>query len=286
MELFTSMDRATTAALDLVSHQPSHTCHQRSTRLRLATGLQPSSPDTLSQSQSLFTQTQQQLTTQHLHQCTTVDHPDLPGNIIKHIPRSARLHCAVQLTKAIKIVIAHPDDPAAWSSLLDYGKLLLLAPPRSGRKHNVANVLKKRTMDGLSTSTSAAYQPSRQGTSARVDEGLALSMAVRSKLEDGNIRGAVRIICSDEKPAVNNVATLKALRERHPPAPADFAAVPDPSAFSAMSATKREVWSAIRSFSAGSAAGPDGICPQHILDLITCKAVSYTHLTLPTIYSV
>jgi len=114
-----------------------------------ATGLQPSSPDTLSQSQSLFTQTQQQLTTQQPHQRTTVDHPDLPGNIIKHIPRSARLHCAVQLTKAIKIVITQPDDPAAWSSLLDYDKLLLLAPPRSGRKHNVANVLKKRTMDAV-----------------------------------------------------------------------------------------------------------------------------------------
>jgi len=67
----------------------------------------------MSQSQSLFTQTQQQLTTQQLHQRTTVDHPDLPGNIIKHIPRSARLYCAVQLTKAIKIVIAQPDDPAA-----------------------------------------------------------------------------------------------------------------------------------------------------------------------------
>ena len=96
-------------------------------------------------------------------------------------------------------------------------------------------------------------------------------MAVRSKLEDGNIRGGVHIICSDEKPAVSNVATLKALRERHPPALADFAAVPDPSAFSAMSVTKREVSSAIRSFPAGSAGGPDGIRPQHILDLITCK---------------
>jgi len=38
-----------------------------------------------------------------------------------------------------------------------------------------------------------------------------------------------------------------------------------------MSVTEREVSSAIRSFPAGSAAGPDGIRPQHILDLITCK---------------
>ena len=150
MELFTSMDRATTAAPDLVSHQPSYTCRHRSTRLRL----QPPGCNLAHQIRchslkSLFTQTQQQLTTQQPHQRTTVDHPDLPGNIIKHIPRSARLHCTVQLTKAIKIVIAQPDDTAAWSSLLDYDKLLLLAPPRSGRKHNVANVLKKRTMDAV-----------------------------------------------------------------------------------------------------------------------------------------
>jgi len=54
---------------------------------------------------------------------------------------------------------------------------------------------------------------------------LELSMAVRSKLEDGNIRAAVRIICSDEKPTLTDDATLDALRQRHPPASVDRSVV-------------------------------------------------------------
>ena len=77
------------------------------------------------------------------------------------------------------------------------------------------------------------------------------------KLEDGNIRAAVRIVCSDEKPALNNDATLDALRQRHPPASANR----NPSTFNAVSVTGHDVIKAIRSFPAGSAAGPDWHTP-------------------------
>jgi len=49
--------------------------------------------------------------------------------------------------------------------------------------------------------------------------------------------------------------------------------VPDPSTFNAVSVTGHDVIKAIRSFPSGSAAGPDGILPQHLSDLITCKEV-------------
>lgn len=92
-------------------------------------------------------------------------------------------------------------------------------------------------------------------------------MTVSSKLEDGNIRATVRIICSEEKPARINDATLNELRYRHQPPAADRATVPDPSRFDALSVTEQDVIAAIRSFPAGSAAGPDGLRPQHLLDL-------------------
>jgi len=95
-------------------------------------------------------------------------------------------------------------------------------------------------------------------------------MAVRLKLEDGNIRAAVRIIYSDEKPALTNDVTLDALRQRHPPASVNRSVVPDPFTFNAVSVTESDVIKAIRSFPAGSVAGPDSICPQHLLDLFTC----------------
>ena len=53
--------------------------------------------------------------------------------------------------------------------------------------------------------------------------------------------------------------------------PIDRSSVPDPSTFDAVSVTEQDVTAAIRSFPAGSAAGPDGLRPQHLLDLISCK---------------
>ena len=76
---------------------------------------------------------------------------------------------------------------------------------------------------------------------------------------------------SDEKTAGINDATLHALHQRHPPAAANRTAVPDPAAYDAVHVTKQDVCAAIRSSPAGSAAGPDGIRPQHPLNLITRK---------------
>jgi len=80
-------------------------------------------------------------------------------------------------------------------------------------------------------------------------------MAVSSKLEDGNIRATVRIICSEEKPTRT---TLNELCQHHPPP-----AVPDLSTFSALSVTEQDVVAAILSFPAGSVAGPSDLRLQH-----------------------
>jgi len=231
---------------------------------RSTTSMTSLSDSVASQSQSTVTQTHQ--AAQSLQ--SKLEHPSLSGNIIKHIPRSARPHCAAQLATTIKKIISYPEDSNTWILLLNFGEKLLLAPPRSRRKYNIANVMKTRTIEA--TPIVAVHKPASSRLPARSD-GLELSMAVRSKLEDGNIRAAVRIICSDEKPALTNDATLDALRQRHPPTSVDRSVVPDPSTFNAVSVTESDVIKAIRTFPAGSTAGPDGIRPQHLLDLITCK---------------
>ena len=194
-----------------------------------------------------------------------IDHPLIQGNVIKHIPRSARPHCAAQLTAVINKVIADFKNVSAWSYLLQYSQMMLLAPPRAGHRHNLANVLKKRSADNLSDSPPASHFRSHR------DESAALAAAVRGKLEDGNIKAAVRILCSDDKPAPNDQATLDALQRRHPNAPDDRCNLPNPSTFSAMQMTENDIIKAIRSFPAGSTAGPDGLRPQHLLDLINCQ---------------
>ena len=148
---------------------------------------------------------------------------------------------------------------------------MLLAPARAGRRHNVANTLKKRSIaaDGpTAVSTAGVWIPPRSSR----DEATTLATAVRAKIEDGNIRAAARILCSDERPAAVDGATLDALRKRHPPAPSDYSSPPEPTEYSAIQVTEADVTRAIRSFPAGSSGGPDGLRPQHLVDMFTCPA--------------
>ena len=205
-----------------------------------------------------------------------LDHPHI-RNLIKHIPRSARPYCAAQLTTVVNNVNADYNNVSAWSRLLQYGQTMLLAPPRTGRRHNLANILKKRSVDDLLELPPVSHAQSRFRPNQ--DDSSTLAAAVRSKLEDGNIKAAVRIICSDDKPAPNDQATLESLQRRHPAAPVDGNILPNPCAYSAMQATEQDVIKAIRSFPVGSSAGPDGLRPQHLLDLINCQEAGNALIT-------
>jgi hypothetical protein len=74
-----------------------------------------------------------------------ISHSSYSGPIIKHIPRSARPHITTELVNTINQVISNPEDPSVWSSLLEFGPAMLHAPPRTGRRHNLATVLMKRS---------------------------------------------------------------------------------------------------------------------------------------------
>ena len=98
-------------------------------------------------------------------------------------------------------------------------------------------------------------------------------MAVTSKFEDGNFKAAVRLLCSDDTIASNNISTLSALQQKHPTAPSDRKMPNDPSEprFTPLQIDITDVRKALQTFPAGSSGGPDGITPQHLKDLMTDK---------------
>jgi hypothetical protein len=87
-----------------------------------------------------------------------IDHPQ--GNVIKRIPRPARPYCTAQLTAVLNKVTADYKNMSAWSRLLQYGQTMLLAPPRAGRRHNLTNILKKRSVDNLLESPPVSHAQS------------------------------------------------------------------------------------------------------------------------------
>ena len=90
-----------------------------------------------------------------------------------------------------------------------------------------------------------------------------------SKLEEGNITAAAQISCSDDKPVQINESTLEELRLKHPAPPEDSPSILNPHVTSPFQVLETEVLTRIRNFPAGSSGGPDGIRPQHILELVS-----------------
>ena len=97
-----------------------------------------------------------------------------------------------------------------------------------------------------------------------------LAQAVSAKLEDGNLRAAIRNICSDNSPAQPTGDALQKLQEKHPPASGGLDDLPDINPDSALLVTETEVCQAVPSFPAGSSGGPDGMRLQHLKDMMLC----------------
>ena len=191
--------------------------------------------------------------------------------VIKYIPRAARTSCASHLAKLFKLISSKSDSVEAWQALFNWPSLVLALPKRGGKRHNLTAMIKKHLLD-LPIDNLAAWPsecadplPSFGRTSRTRD----LASAVAAKMEDGNIRAAVRILCSDDRPAEYNADTLRLLELKHPPAPPDRIPCIDTRPVP-ISVTEEDVLQAIRSFPPGSSGGPDGFRPQHLVDIVKC----------------
>ena len=56
---------------------------------------------------------------------------------MKHIPKSARQHCAAQLTILLNNVTRENNDTNSWRRLLNFANIMLLATLRGDKKHNL-----------------------------------------------------------------------------------------------------------------------------------------------------
>jgi hypothetical protein len=117
-----------------------------------------------------------------------------------------------------------------------------------------------------------------------VDQALAgLTRAVSVKLEEWNFGRDVRLLCSDETPALNSPATLQTLRDKHPNAPTDRRPFNQPdTACLSLSVDDTVVLRAIKSFPAGTSGGLDRLTAQHIKDMISTEGASSSLLSILT----
>ena len=177
------------------------------------------------------------------------------------------------LIDIISRIISSQNSKSAWNELLLFTPANLSKPKRGGAKRNLSNLINKRTAkrdkdhpwDSLPTITTT--------NNARKinDEDQLLVSAMRAKLEAGNFKAALRILCSDDAPAPPNDATLQVLKDKHPGPTVDRRAPIDPTGnlrYTPLQISPDDVRKSLLTSSLGSSGGPDGLTPQHLIDLL------------------
>ena len=90
---------------------------------------------------------------------------------------------------------------------------------------------------------------------------------ISSQLDEGNVKGGIRLAASDDKIAPFSTDNYQKLLSKHPQR-AKFAS-PIPQNLNSFFVNDFDLYKAIMSFPNGSAAGPDKIVPQIFKDLVS-----------------
>jgi len=119
--------------------------------------------------------------------------------LIDRIPKAARISCSSLLTEIIRRIIDNPNDKGAWREMLHFGPTILAKPKRGGANRNLSNVIIKRVAAwDEKNRTTHPEQYFDRGYNKRTTDDSRLAAAITRKLEAGNFRAAIRLICSSE----------------------------------------------------------------------------------------
>ena len=214
----------------------------------------------------------------------TFSHAQVFTAIIKHVPKSARSACAKLLSDILQLILNDYTNVKHWNLLFNFASTIFAKPGRSSQINSLSPIIKKRTINYITNIPDQASIPCyRQHHRNAPDE--QLSKAITAKINDGNIKSALRLLLSDDKLAENNDDTYTKLQERHPAAAKDRRPPPAPSPSDiCLQVSEQEVKHAVKSFPPGSAGGPDGLRPQHITDLVSCRDNGPSLLTIITAF--
>jgi hypothetical protein len=169
------------------------------------------------------------------------------------------------------MIIRNYKDLKAWSLLLNFCNTILAKPSKSGQNDSLASIIKTRINNYITFFDVKEDNSVRKNKIRSEYSEEQLSRVITSKIEDGNIRAALRILLSDDKPAENNNETFSKLLERHPSVNSNRATVTDATPENALQVTESDVFKAINSFPNGSSGSLDGLRPQHIMNILNNK---------------
>ena len=118
------------------------------------------------------------------------------------------------------------------------------------------------------SNTPAAHRIQRVEPQSSYHANAKFCTIVSEKLDEGDIRGAVRIACSSDVVAPYDADSFYKLQMKHPSHPPDRRAFPTCDS-APLHVTAQDVGAAVSSFSPGAAGGASGLRPQHLKDALS-----------------
>jgi len=196
--------------------------------------------------------------------------------VLAKVPRGAVV-CVAEALQQLLDQAMQEKSSLSWGRLLAFCYFGIRHPDRAddGRGKSVSLATRVRTQVAAFMSCNGLPDPP-DTQRVRKEKGADqhLGKRVSAKLSDGDVKGAVRLLSSEEDQAPRDDMTYNLLTQKHPPAP-DNLSMPTPADdnFAApVLASEEDVRKALASFRPGSAGGPDGLRPGHLKTLTARSA--------------
>lgn len=195
--------------------------------------------------------------------------------LVDRIPKATRTAVTDSFSSRVKAVVSD-NSICAWQKLFEFACVCLPIIPSQGQKISLAAIIRQNLTQVTPLPASSPAKEPRKNK----DESWVRRTRVEKKFSLGDIAGAARLLMSDDAVLDTTEAVTSALREKHPSALLDPNYPPAPTANAMLHNTvvPAEVRRAILTFPNGSAAGFDGLAPQHLKDMINGKTAASQQL--------
>lgn len=189
------------------------------------------------------------------------------GPVYARIPKASREQSCRLFTKLLNKVISL-NDKESWEKFLNFARYGLGSSSRGGRHHTSQATLINKRLKAYDTGQIIDEQ---QAPRKKAKSKSTLANQVSAKLALGDVKGAVNLVTSRESVLTPSNETLLTLKIKHPPRNNNNQ-IPMPELVSnsdsgCFTVCKADVKLALSRFKKGAAGGPDGLRPQHLLDM-------------------